>query len=172
MKKIILLVAMFISSLMVAQNEFDKFDGKEGVESIIVSQKMFDLMSKVKVDAKDKEAQQYLNLLKKLDNLAAYYTSNAKLGNDLNTATTAYLKANPLDLISTSTQEGNAIKVYGKSDANQTHVKELLVVVNGDFKGIKTSVLSVKGDFPISDIAMLVKKLNIPVADVLSKIGK
>ena len=75
-------------------------------------------------------------------------------------------------MISTSTQEGNAIKVYGKSDANQTHVKELLVVVNGDFKGIKTSVLSVKGDFPISDIAMLVKKLNIPVADVLSKIGK
>ena len=55
---------MFISSLMVAQNEFDKFDGKEGVESVIVSQKMFDLMSKVKVDAKDKEAQQYLNLLK------------------------------------------------------------------------------------------------------------
>jgi hypothetical protein len=41
MKKIILLVAMFISSLMVAQNEFDKFDGKEGVESIIVSQKNF-----------------------------------------------------------------------------------------------------------------------------------
>jgi len=172
MKKIILLLAMFVSSLMVGQNEFEKFESKEGVESIIVTQKMFDLMSKVKVDSKDKEAQQYLNLLKKLDNLAAYYTSNAKLGNELNTATTAYLKANPLELISTSTQDGNAIKIYGKSDANQANVKELLVVVNGDFKGIKASVLSVKGDFPISDIGMLVKKLNIPVADVLSKMGK
>lgn len=171
MKKIIVIIAMFISSLMVAQNEFDKFDGKEGVESVIVSQKMFDLMSKVKVDAKDKEAQQYLNLLKKLDNLAAYYTSNAKLGSELNAAATVYLKNNPLDLISTATQDGNTIKVYGKSDANQTNVKELLVVVNGDFKGVKTSVLSVKGDFPLSDIAMLVKKLNIPVADVLSKIS-
>ena len=44
---------------------------------IVVSKKMFDLMSKVKVDAKDKEMQQYMNLLKKLDNLQAYYTSQA-----------------------------------------------------------------------------------------------
>lgn len=171
MKKIILLLAMFVSSLMVGQNEFEKFESKEGVESIIVTQKMFDLMSKVKVDAKDKEAQQYLNLLKKLDNLSAYYTSNSKLGGELNSSVSTYLKNNPLDLVSTTSQDGNAIKVYAKSNANQTNVKELLVVVNGDFKGIKTSVLSVKGDFPISDIAMLVKKLNIPVADVLSKMG-
>jgi hypothetical protein len=30
---------------------------------------MFELMSKVKVDASDKETQQYMNLIKKLDNL-------------------------------------------------------------------------------------------------------
>jgi hypothetical protein len=45
-------------------------------------------------------------------------------------------------------------------------------VVNGNFNGVKTSVLSIKGDFPLSEIALIVKKLNIPGADILSKISK
>jgi hypothetical protein len=36
---------------------------------------MFELMSKVKVDASDKETQQYMNLIKKLDNLKVLTTS-------------------------------------------------------------------------------------------------
>ena len=70
MKKIIVYVALMVSSLVFSQNAFDKLEDKDGVESIVVSKKMFDLMSKVKVDAKDKEMQQYMNLLKKLDNLS------------------------------------------------------------------------------------------------------
>jgi len=45
-------------------------------------------------------------------------------------------------------------------------------VVNGNFNGVKTSVLSIKGDFPLNEIAILVKKLNIPGADILSNLEK
>ncbi len=172
MKKIIVYVALLVSSLAFSQNAFDKLEDKEGVESIVVSKKMFEMMSKVKVDAKDKEMQQYMNLLKKLDNLQAVYTSQPKLSGDLNNAASSYLKTNPLEAIATTTQDGNVIKVYGKTDANQTNVKEVLVVVNGNFNGVKTSVLSIKGDFPLSEVALIVKKLNIPGADVLGKISK
>jgi len=133
---------------------------------------MFELMSKVKVDAKDKEMQQYMSLLKKLDNLQAVYTSQSKWSGDLNAAASDYLKSNPLDAISSSTQDGNMIKVYGKTDANETNVKEVLVVVNGNFNGVKTSIVSIKGDFPLNEIALIVKKLNLPGADILSKIDK
>ena len=129
-------------------------------------------MSKVKVDAKDKEMQQYMNLLKKLDNLQAVYSSQSKWSGDLNAAAAAYLKSNPLDAISSTTQDGNMIKVYGKTDANETNVKEVLVVVNGNFNGVKTSIVSIKGDFPLNEIALIVKKLNLPGADILSKIDK
>ncbi|MES2864388.1 MAG: DUF4252 domain-containing protein, partial [Bacteroidota bacterium] len=136
MKKIIVYVALLVSSLAFSQNAFDKLEDKEGVESIVVSKKMFEMMSKVKVDAKDKEMQQYMNLLKKLDNLQAVYTSQPKLSGDLNGAVSTYLKANPLEAITTTTQEGNVIKVYGKTDANQSNVREVLVVVNGNFNGV------------------------------------
>lgn len=172
MKKIIILAALFLSSLMFSQTAFDKLEGKEGIESVVVTKKMFDMMSKVKVDAKDKEMQQYMNLLKKLDNLQAFYTTNQKLTPDLNGAVSTYLKGNPLEAISTTTQDGNVIKVYGKTDANQTNVKEVLIVVNGNFNGVKTSVLSIVGDFPLSEVALIVKRLNIPGADVIGKIEK
>ena len=172
MKKIIVYVALMISSLVFSQNAFDKLEDKEGVESIVVSKKMFELMSKVKVDAKDKEMQQYMSLLKKLDNLQAVYTSQSKWSGDLNASASDYLKSNPLDAISSTTQDGNMIKVYGKTDANETNVKEVLVVVNGNFNGVKTSIVSIKGDFPLNEIALIVKKLNLPGADILSKIDK
>jgi len=100
------------------------------------------------------------------------YTSQSKLSDDLNAAASSYLKSNPLDAISSTTQDGNVIKVYGKTDANETNIKEVLVVVNGNFNGVKTSIVSIKGDFPLNEIALIVKKLNLPGADILSKIDK
>ena len=68
MKKfIITVIVVLVSNTFFAQAAFDKFDGQADVTSIIVNRKMFDLMSKVKVDASDKETQQYMNLIKKLD---------------------------------------------------------------------------------------------------------
>jgi hypothetical protein len=61
------LVFTLITSPFFAQAVFDKFDGQDDVTSIIVNKKMFEI--KVKVDASDKETQQYMNLIKKLDNL-------------------------------------------------------------------------------------------------------
>jgi hypothetical protein len=67
-KGIIALVFTLITSPFFCTSCFDKFDGQDDVTSIIVNKKMFELMSKVKVDASDKETQ-YMNLIKKLDNL-------------------------------------------------------------------------------------------------------
>lgn len=172
MKKIIVVIALFISSLLMAQSELAKYDGKDGIESITVTKKMFDLMSKVKVDAKDAEAQRYLNLLKKLDNLEAYSTAKPKLASDLNASAVTIAKANGLTQVASTTYEGNAVKVYGKSDASETNLKEVLITVNGNFNGYKTSVLSIKGDFPLSEIALIAEKLKLPVSDALNKLDK
>lgn len=172
MNKVIVVIALFISSLVVAQNELTKLEGKEGVESISVSKKMFDLMSKVKVDTKDAEAQRYLNLLKKLDNLEVYSTAKTKLTTELNNSALALVKSSGLAQVASTTYNGNAIKVFGKSDANETNLKEVLIMVNGDVNGYKTSILSIKGDFPLSEIGLIAEKLNLPVKDAIEKLEK
>ena len=130
MKKTILLIAIAITStISYGQSTFDKLEDKEGVESIVVSKKMFELMSKVKVDAKDKEMQQYMNLLKKLDNLKVFTTSNAKLGADMKATVNSYLKSNPLEELMRVNGDGKNVKIYVKSGANENIVKELLMYI-------------------------------------------
>src|SRR5690606_5655440 len=97
MKKIIIALFVLMPALIFAQSPFDKFDGKDGVTAVVVNKKMFQLMGEVKMDAKDKEAQQYLNLVKKLENLRVFTTSNTKTMAEMKSTVADYLKKNPLE---------------------------------------------------------------------------
>ena len=77
MKKVLItLLVVFASGTFYGQAVFDQFDGQEEIVSVIVNKKMFELMSKVKVDASDKETQQYLKLIQNLNNLRVFSTTN------------------------------------------------------------------------------------------------
>jgi hypothetical protein len=85
------LVFTLITSPFFAQAVFDKFDGQDDVTSIIVNKKMFELMSKVKVDASDKETQQYMNLIK-AGQFESFTTSSTRATNDMKSAAEKYIK--------------------------------------------------------------------------------
>ena len=174
MKNLVVVIAFLIASTVsFAQGAFDKFEDKEGVASVIVNKKMFEMMSKVKVDAKDKEMQQYMNLLKKLDNLKVFTTSNVKLGADMKATVNGYLKSNPLEELMRVNGDGKNVKIYVKSGANENIVKELLMFIEGaNMKDASTIVLSLTGNFSLDEISMLTEKMNLPGGDDLKKASK
>ena len=81
--------------------------------------------NKFKVNTNDKDTQQYLNLLKKLENLKVFSTSNTKVGADMKSSVNSYLKSNPLEELMRVNNEGKNVKIYVKSGANEKIVKEL-----------------------------------------------
>ena len=174
MKNIVIALVFLMSSITsFAQGAFDKFEDKEGVASVIVNKKMFEMMSKVKVDAKDKETQLYLNLLKKLDNLKVFTTSNAKVGAEMKSTVNSYLKSNPLEELMRVNSEGKNVKIYVKSGANENIVKELLMFIEGaNIKDANTIVLSLTGNFSLDEISMLTEKMSLPGGDDLKKASK
>ena len=174
MKNLVVVIAFLISSVAsYAQGAFDKFEDKDGVASVIVNKKMFEMMSKVKVDAKDKQMQQYMNLLKKLDNLKVFTTSNAKLGADMKATVNSYLKSNPLEELMRVNGDGKNVKIYVKSGANENIVKELLMYIEGaNMKDANTIVLSLTGNFNLDEISMLTEKMSLPGGDDLKKASK
>ncbi len=160
-----------MSSPIFAQGAFDKFDGQDDVTSIIVNKKMFDLMSKVKMDASDKEAQQYLNLIKKLDNLKVFTTKSTIVENEMRAASEKYSKTNGLEELMSVNQEGRNIKIMVKSGAKDSQVLELLMFIEGG-QNEDTVLLSLTGDFDLNEISVLTDKIRFPGGDDLKKATK
>jgi len=172
MKKVIVLLLVVLPTFMFAQSSFDKFEDKDEVNSVVVNKKMFELMSKVKVDVKDKEMQQYLTLLKKLENLKVFTTSNAKISNEMKSSVTSYLKSSTLEELMRVNNDGKNVKIYIKSAANSSIVKELLLFMEGDLKDTPTVILSLTGEFNLDEISSLTERMNLPGKEELKKASK
>ena len=174
MKNLVVVIAFLLSSAVsFAQGTFDKFEDKDGVATVVVNKKMFEMMSKVKVDVKDKEMQQYMNLLKKLDNLKVFTTSNTKIAADMKATVNSYLKSNPLEELMRVNNDGKTVKIYVKSGANENIVKELLMFIEGaNMKDASTIVLSLTGNFNLDEISVLTEKMSLPGGDDLKKASK
>jgi hypothetical protein len=170
-KFIITLVLVLISSPFFAQAAFDKFDGQDGVTSIIVNKKMFDLMSKVKVDTSDKETQQYLNLIKKLDNLKVFTTKSTRVEGEMKVAAEKHIKSAGLEELMRINDSGKNIKILVKSGTKDSQIRELLMFIEGA-KNDQTVLMSLTGDFDLSEISILTDKMRIPGGDDLKKATK
>jgi hypothetical protein len=172
MKKLIItLVIVLVSSPFFAQGAFDKFDGQDDVTSIVVNKKMFELMSKVKVDTSDKEAQQYMNLIKKLDNLKVFTTQSIRVEGEMKVAAEKYIKAAGLEELMRVNEKGRSIKIMVRSGAKDTQIKELLMFIEGG-KEEDTVLMSLTGDFDLNEISVLTDKMRIPGGDDLKKATK
>lgn len=164
-------MVMLMPALFSAQSSaFDKFDGKEGVVAIVVNKKMFELMSNVKMDTKDEEAQQYLQLIKKLDNLKVFTTSNTKAVADMKSTVTTYLKKYPLDELMRINEGGKTIKIYVKTGASESQVRELLMFMEGGKD--ETVLMTLTGNFDLSEISILTDKMKLPGGKELKKASK
>ncbi|WP_264563455.1 DUF4252 domain-containing protein [Flavobacterium sp. N3904] len=172
MKKLIItLVAVLVSSPFFAQGAFDKFDGQDDVTSIVVNKKMFELMSKVKVDTSDKEAQQYMNLIKKLENLKVFTTQSTRVEGEMKVAADKYIKTAGLEELMRVNDKGRNIKIMVRSGAKDSQIKELLMFIEGG-KDEDTVLMSLTGDFDLDEISVLTDKMRIPGGDDLKKATK
>ena len=170
-KFLVTLVFVLASSTIFAQTAFDKFDGQDGVTSIIVNKKMFDLMSKVKVDASDRETQQYLSLIKKLDNLKVFTTKSTRVEGEMKAVAEKYIKTAGLEELMRVNDNGRNVKILVKSGATDSQIRELLMFIEGA-KNDDTVLMSLTGNFDLNEISILTDKMRIPGGDDLKKATK
>ncbi|MCV9934201.1 DUF4252 domain-containing protein [Flavobacterium sp. LS1R47] len=168
---ILTLVFALVSHAFYAQGAFDKYDGQDDVTSVIVNKKMFDLMSKVKVDASDKDTQQYLNLIKKLDNLKVFTTQSTKVEADMKLTADKYIKSAGLEELMRVNDSGRNVKIYVKSGSSATQIKELFMFIDSG-KNEDTVLLSLTGNFDLNEISVLTDKMKLPGGSDLKKASK
>lgn len=150
---------------------FDKFE-KDGVDAVIVNKKMFELMGNVKMDPKDKTAQQYLNLIKKLDNLKVFSTTSSKIVTEMKGTVDGYLKKYPLEELMRMNEGTRTVKIFVKSGATSAQVKELLMFIEGGSAKESTVLMSLTGNFDLSEVSFLTDYMKLPGGAALKKAAK
>ncbi|MCF6132820.1 DUF4252 domain-containing protein [Flavobacterium wongokense] len=171
MKKIFLtLVLVLTANTFFAQSVFDKFDGQDDIATVIVNKKMFTMLGKM--EAKDKETQQYVNLIKKLDNLRVFVTESDKKADEMRAVSDKYIKSSALDELMRMTEKGKSVKIYVKSGASESQIKELLMFVDGAGPKSQSVLMSLTGDFDLNELSVLTDKMNLPGGDDLKKASK
>ncbi len=170
-KKLIIALVLMVGAPLFAQGAFDKFDGQDDVTSVIVNKKMFDMIGKVKTKPADKEAQQYLELVKKLDNLKVFTTKSTRVENEMKATAASYIKSAGLEELMRINENGRNIKILVKSGAKDTQIKELLMFIEGA-RNEDTVLMSLTGDFDLNELSVLTDKMSIPGGDDLKRASK
>ena len=162
---------LLITHSFFAQSVFDQFEGITGVDVVTINKKMFDLMSKVKLDTSDKETQQYMNLIKKIDHLKVYRTQNERISIQMRLTTEKYAKTAGLEDLISASEGGKKVKILGRQSVDETKLKELLLFVEGN-KTDDTVLMTITGDFDLNEVPALTDKMKIPGSAELRKAVK
>ena len=165
--RIIIVLVMAIAPMVInGQSQFDKFEDMEGVSSVIVSQKAFDLMKTIGAESDD----EYLELINNLKSLKVFATESAAIASKMAVEVSNYLQTAKLDELMRANDDGNNVKIYIKEGSNANYVKELFMFVKSNDD--ETVIVSLTGNIDLKQISKLTEKMNIPGSEHLNKAGK
>ncbi len=187
MKKFsIIITLMFVSVLGYSQSVFDKYEDVEGVTSVIVNQKMFSMIASMGIDLDDAQAQESLNMIKKITGMKVFTTGDDKVSADMLSTVNSYLKTSNLQELMRVKDGEQTVKFYVKEGKDENHVKELLMFmsglkeltknqeinINGKNRQVETVLLSLTGEIDLRKIGEITNGMNVPGGDQLKKVNK
>lgn len=171
MKKLIIFAVIGLFSTIGYTQSFDKYDSMKEVDAVVMTSKMFKLLSKVDLSANDPEAQQYLNLIENLKEIRVYSSHNSSIRSQMATDVSSYLKKGTLDELMRVSEGGRNIKFYSKPGRNDNFVSELFMFMEGQKEGKPVSVImSITGDLDLSKISQLTTDLKVPGSEELKNV--
>ena len=187
MKKTVVILSLILAPIVLsAQSIFEKYEDQEHVTSVVVNQKMLNMLANIEVQTNDPDSDAFINQVKMLDNLTVFTTDNTSVSNSMKKDVEKYIKTSKLEelmRIKDGDQTVNFFVLEGKDD---NHVKELLMFVNGlgeltkdetiSINGkqriIETVLLSLTGDIDLRQVSKLTNQLNVPGGEQLKKATK
>ncbi|MBK8487567.1 MAG: DUF4252 domain-containing protein [Chitinophagales bacterium] len=174
MKKItLILMAFAASTIAFAQNRqvdefFKKYEGKEGYTSVMISEKLFELVASA---APESEAE-ITDMIGELQGIRVLvydqedaYTKSAELYKEASSA----ISLDAFDELLTVYDEGDKVRLLVRQDpANKEVINELLILVSGD----EFVLVDIFGQIDLSKISKLADSMDIEGLDELKNLDK
>jgi len=171
MKKLILILTIAILPFFgnAQTSSLSELEDNEDVTTIIINQKMFEMMGKVHLQ--DEEGQEMVDLIKGLDQLKIFTCEDAEIAKLMKKTVKEHLNDAELSELLRINDKKGKVNIYIKEGKDDTHVTELLMFVEGiKLQGERQPevvILSITGDIDLDKISELVNQMNVSGAEHL-----
>lgn len=161
------IVAFF--SLTSKAQDFSKYDGQNGVTSVVINQTMFELMSAMELDIDDAEAKEMIKMVENLNNIQIFTTKKAALKKSFQQDAKAYVKTKQLEELMRVSEESELVEIYIKSNQENNLVNQLFMHVNS---GEEDVIIIIDGIIDLKQIGNFANKFNLPGSSNLQNLEK
>jgi hypothetical protein len=100
-----------------------------------------------------------------------FVTQSDKKSDEMKSVFDKYIKTASLEELMRVNEKGKSVKIFVKSGATNSQIKELLMFVEGIGQE-ETVLMSLTGDFDLEELSVLTDKMNLPGGDDLKKASK
>ncbi len=159
-KRLLVFSALLTFLNVGAQANFEKLESNKDITTVVVSQKMFQMLSKI--DSKDADAKEFMAVANKLKGMKIFSTENTTAATLIKAEALQYVKTASLTELMRVKDKAQNVKFYTKGGNNSNNVSELLMLVEPSQTHKQTVVLSLTGDIDLSKIGVLTKNMNLP----------
>lgn len=172
MKKTFVFISLCMISLSLKAQQnplnrfFDKYEPDTSFTIINISPKMFSMFSKVNLNTGDKQADQIMDVAKKLTGLRIITKENAHNSMQLFREANSMLSPN-MDELMTVRDHGNNLKFLVDQDKNGI-IHTLVMLVGG---GNEFFAMSLTGNIDLNEISKIAGNMNIQGFDQLKNVN-
>ncbi len=170
MKKLILtLSVILITASGWAQSKsvnelFDKYSGKKGYTTVVITKYMFNLFSNIEA----KEDDEYMNMIKNLKSIKILSAPGSEAsGINFYDEVMKSLPVKKYNVLMEISEDDQDIKLLAREEKNK--IVELLMLIGGKDDNV---LICINGDIDMKTIAKLSKSMNIDGMENLEKIKK
>lgn len=139
---------------------FDQFENNDDITTVVISAKMFQMLSKI--GSKDSDSKEFTEIAKQLKSMKIFTTSNKDATQKIKNEVNNYLKSNNLEEFMRVKEKDNNVKFYVKQGRKSDIVSELLMFIEANDKNEKQTVLmTLVGEIDLNKIGTLTKNITL-----------
>lgn len=165
-------IAIFITALLLTgftyAQDFSKYANMSGVTSVVINKNMFKLMSKLDLDSKDAEVQDYIDMINDLQDIKIFSTADPEISKQLNADAEKYLKSKKLEELMRIQEDGQRVLFLYEPGKTDDEIKQLVMHVNSNEGDSESVLIIVNGLIDLNQVSKLANKLNVPGANELN----
>ena len=164
------IMALLLPFLSSAQN-FEKYEDMKEVDAVVITSKMFKLLTKIDLNADDPETQAYIDLIENLQEMRVFSSTQEVVRKQMATDVSSYIKKGGLEELMRVSEDGKTVKFYYKPGKSEDFVSQLFMFMEGQEKNKPVSViLNITGEINLAQVSKLANDFKIPGGDELKKV--